>query len=820
MELICSPYDFEYKVKGDKTYIYSYSKLEDNSKVCLIQQFQPYFYLDLESIDEKELEKRIEGLSLEDGKSVAKILSWKKLEKEQLGKKKKVWKIYTNYPKAVAIISKELTKWGLTCYENDIVFVQRYIRDNKILPLTAIKAEGQFVDGHLRVPVFLTKKIVLAGKEPLIKLKYLAVDIETYSKHREILPLKNPILMIGLSGLDEEEKEFQKVITWNSQENDLDYLENCADEAAMIQRFKEIVIEYSPDVITGYFSDGFDFPYIKTRADLFKIKLDLGLDYSELDTGKNTDLRDGKSKVKGILHIDIFKFVRYIFGQNLKTESYSLDSVSEELLGSKKHSVDLSQLADTWDNHRRDLKKYYQYNLQDANLTVQLCHKLMYDIVELAKIVSLPIFDLTRMRFSKLVESYILRQAVDFNVLAPNKPSHIEIDQRIKETYQGGFVLEPTPGFYENIVIFDFRSLYPTIITSHNIGPEALKCSCCPENKVPGKEEYWFCQNKKSFISTVLEHLVLLRSDLKKLIKETKAKGEDTAILSARSYALKILANSFYGYTGFFAARWYCLECARSTTAYARHYITSTIEKAKDKGFKVIYADTDSCFLLLGKKNLDEAMRFMDEVNSNLPGQMELEYEGMYKRGIFVATKGSEKGAKKKYALISEKREIKITGFESVRRNWSTLAKEIQELVLRLVLENKVEEAIALFKETAKKLKEGKIDLKKLIIKTQITRELSAYSSIGPHVAVAQRMIELGYPVVPGTLVEYIIAKGSGLIRERAKLPSEVKDGEYDAEYYLKNQLLPAVSSIFAVLGYKEEDLIGEGKQQGLGQFF
>ncbi|MEK6809746.1 MAG: DNA polymerase domain-containing protein, partial [Nanoarchaeota archaeon] len=294
---------------------------------------------------------------------------------------------------------------------------------------------------------------------------------------------------------------------------------------------------------------------------------------------------------------------------------------------------------------------------------------------------------------------------------------------------------------------------------------------------------------------------------------------------------------SFYGYLGFYAARWYSLESAASTTAYARNYITTTITKAQEKGFKVVYADTDSCFLLLEGKKMDDAIHFMEEINETLPGKMELELEGNYPKGIFVGLKGSEKGsgkaglsgtptektvvgAKKKYALLRQDGSLKITGFETVRRNWSLLAKEVQEKVLRLVLQEKADEALRYVKNTIKELRSGKVVLDKLILKTQITRDLSSYSSFAPHVKVAQEMKKRGEKVDAGTLVSFVIVKGKGLVRDRAKIPADVKEGEYDAEYYVDHQLIPAVASIFAVLGFKEEEVFKETSQTGLGKFF
>ena len=506
----------------------------------------------------------------------------------------------------------------------------------------------------------------------------------------------------------------------------------------------------------------------------------------------------------------------------------------------QKHRVELDQLSYVWNNQPEKLAEFCAYNLHDSFLAYKLCEKLLPDMIEFTSIVGLPTFDVIRMRFSKLVESYILKRGMEFEVVAPNKPENTEISRRMEESIQGAFVYEPTPGLYKDIAVFDFRSLYPTIISAHNIGPEGFKCSCCADENqahVPGKEEYWFCLKKKKFLPKILEQLIMRRAEIKKEIKETKKKNEDTSLLEARSYAIKILANSFYGYLGFYAARWYNLESAASTTAYARNYITTTITAAQKKGFTVIYADTDSCFLLLDGKTMDDALKFMEEINETLPGQMELELEGHYPRGIFVGLKSSEKGsgkaelsgtptgknvvgAKKKYALLRKDGSLKITGFETVRRNWSPLSKDVQEKVLELVLQEKVSDALKYVKDTIKELRSGKVELAKLILKTQITRELSSYSSFAPHVKVAQEMKEKGEIVDAGTIISFIIVKGKGLIRDRAKIPSEVTAGEYDAKYYVDHQLIPAVSSIFAVLGYNEDVVFRESSQTGLGKFF
>ena len=66
-------------------------------------------------------------------------------------------------------------------------------------------------------------------------------------------------------------------------------------------------------------------------------------------------------------------------------------------------------------------------------------------------------------------------------------------------------------------------------------------------------------------------------------------------------------------------------------------------------------------------------------------------------------------------------------------------------------------------------------------------------------------MKEKGMKIGPGSMIHYIIIAGEKRIRDKAMLPEEVKEGDYDPDYYINNQIIPAVESIFNVLGYKDE---------------
>ncbi len=276
--------------------------------------------------------------------------------------------------------------------------------------------------------------------------------------------------------------------------------------------------------------------------------------------------------------------------------------------------------------------------------------------------------------------------------------------------------------------------------------------------------------------------------------------------------------NSYYGYYGYAKARWYCKECAESVTAWGRQYIEMTMREIKEKfGFKVLYADTDGFFATIPGADAEtvkkKAKEFLDYINPKLPGLLELEYEGFYVRGFFVT--------KKKYAVIDEDGKITTRGLEIVRRDWSEIAKETQARVLEAILRHgDVEEAVRIVKEVTEKLSKYEVPPEKLVIHEQITRELKDYKATGPHVAIAKRLAAKGVKIRPGTVISYIVLKGSGRIGDRA-IPFDEFDPtkhRYDAEYYIENQVLPAVERILKAFGYKKEDLrYQKTRQVGLG---
>lgn len=793
------PTDIAYTVKNGKAIIQLYGRTTDGKQICVLDEsFEPYFYV---VGGEKEA---LEALKQEDY-SVVRVEKAKKNFNEH---PIEAFKVFVNIPKGVFALKDLAKELGVEVYEYDIPYTRRYLIDKGIVPLTLTTVEGKETPWQSRVPCIKADKIY-PESDTALSPKILAVDIETYNPDNKLDAKKNPILMVGLHG-----KDFSRVITYKKFETKEQYIEFVPTEADMLQRFVELVADYGPDMIIGYFTDGFDFPYMVERAKVNKVKLDIGLDYSPIEIlGK----QQTEAKITGLAHVDIFKFIKKVIGRSLKTDSFSLDAVAGELLGERKHKVDMETFFKTWDKGGKELEEYCKYNLQDCILTYKLAEKVMPNLIEFVRIIRLPPYDINRMTFSTFVEWYLMNQASTQNEILLNRPNKRDELSRMGDRIKGAFVYEPKPGFYKNITVFDFRSLYPSIIASHNISKGTLNCKCCKDSPKVETERgtFWYCQKQKGLFSRVISDLIVRRGELKKQIKTNK-----DPLLAARSEALKVLANSFYGYMGFAPARYYCIECAESTTAWARHYIQKAIDSAQKAGFTVLYSDTDSVFLLLDKKTKEDALALMDNINKDLPGLMELDYEGYYPAGIFVSLKAAESGAKKKYALIDEKNNMKIKGFESVRRNWSAIAKDVQRKVLEIILkEHDAKKAKEYVRKVVEELRKNLVPLEKVIVHTALSKGTGAYASIGPHVAAAQRMEAKGQSVGAGSVIHYVVVKGKGKIREKVKLPDETSQEEYDGEYYIQNQVLPGVERIFAVLDINVDDLVSTTKQSSLTGF-
>ena len=770
------PLDIKEKFLVDRSVIYLFGKTHDDQKLCVMDKsYLPYFYVVTKK--DEDLSAKIKKIRLEDDNGSYFVTRTESHGLEYHGKKRDVIKVFVNRIRAVRKIAAVLHIWDSveSVNEHDISFAKKYLIDKGIELSTLLEVNGEFVNSTLNIPCFDAFVISQFSEESIESPKSL-------SFHAELSDDESPSLL----SLSFYSDDLDIVYAWKNNPD----AEPVKGEVELIEKFVEVVDEQKPDILVGYDSD-YHLSLIARKAEKYRIRTAISADSSLISV---ITKRETTSKITGLLHIDLLKFISKIIKRNPDKDSLSLENISKEFL--------------------------LENNLNTASSIAAISDKFIPMIFELAKQTSLEIFDVSRASYSKIVESYLMKSASKAAILIPPKPGIEDLRKRRQLSYTGAFVYEPVPGIYDDIAVYDFNSLYPSIIVSFNISPNTLNCECCKESArnilIEGKE-YWFCERSKDFIPSVLEDLITRRRRIKEILSKKEKKD---IFLSAREKTLKLIANSFYGYMGYFGSRWYSIESANATTALARDYIKNTIKKAGSHGFTVIYGDTDSVFLSIKNKTEKDMSRFLDDVNLDLPPLMELELDGFYKKGIFVSTRESSYGAKKKYALLNEKGSIKIKGFESVKRNWSSIAKETQQKVISIILkEESPEKAISYVREMISKLKNKEADIDSLAINTILNKNVDEYEIISPHVAVAKKMISNGKEVKAGTLIRYIVTEGDDKISDRSYPAEEVTRDSYDADYYINNQIIPSVESIFELVDVKKDQLLEEKEQSDLDEF-
>jgi len=821
MELNFIPLDYDYFDYKGKNYIKLIGRTDKGKRVCVIDSFEPYFYAILDNKTSnkklKELKNKIEKIKIKSASRLTKIEKIELQEKNFLSKPVKALKIYlTNFKDAHPVADKLGFPEIIARRGYDLNLISLYISDKKISPLNWYKVAGEIlnnsqefsgIDASLDIDLIIKAESIkpLTSEKKFIP-KILAFDIEV--DNVEIG--KGEILMISLVS-----DNLKKVLTWKTCSSYPNYVETHNSEADMLEAFIKYIKQQDPDILTGYFSDGFDLPYLRARAEKNQIKLSLGLD------NKQPTFARGKipsAKISGIIHIDLFRFIQTAYSQYLQSETLSLNEVASELLGERKTSFEIKHSSKIKEHEWKD---YFKYNLQDSNLTYKLANKIYPDLAEFSKIIQEPLYQINRLGMSQLVESYILHNLSKFNEIPEKRPIYDEISsRRARGKYEGAFVLQPKPGLYDNIAFFDFTSMYASVIVSFNLSLSTLTTNKKNSNlailELGKKKEKIYFSKKPGFFTLMLKEIVEKRKKYK-----TEYKKNPSPITKARSNAYKLLANASYGYQGFFGARYYCIEAAAATAYFARKFIKKVIDKTNKSGFSVIYADTDGFAFSLNKNTKKQTLKFLEKLNSELPGIMHLELEDFYKRGIWVTTRSGKFGAKKKYALITESNNLKIRGFETVRRDWCNLAREVQNNILKFILEDgNSKKAVEYLKKIINQLKKRQIDKKQLLIRTQLKKPISEYKSISPHVIAAKKIQEAGFPIDIGMLVEYFIAETHGkkkLVREKVKLPQE--KGEYNISYYLNNQIIPAVENILEVFQVNIQEIISGKKQTTLSGF-
>ncbi|KAE9553813.1 hypothetical protein FO519_002983 [Halicephalobus sp. NKZ332] len=595
--------------------------------------------------------------------------------------------------------------------------------------------------------------------------------------------------------------------------------------------------------MTGYNIQNFDLPYIIDRARYLKIDSQVSL-LGRVDKSP-CRIRDAQlsskqlgSRVNKLIVIEgriIFDVLQVVL-RDYKLRSYTLNSVSYHFLSEQKEDVEHTIISDLQNGSEWDRRRLAVYCMKDAYLPLRLLDKLMSVInyMEMARVTGVPLNFLIFRGQQVKVLSQLMRRTKQRNLFLPV----IDIGQG-EEGYEGATVIEPRRGFYSTpIATLDFASLYPSIMIAHNLCYTTL-LTRKPENLKEG-EDYFMTPSsnyfvkphiRKGLLASVLEDLLSARKRAKNELK-SETDPFKQMVLNGRQLALKISANSVYGFTGATVGKLPCLEISQSVTAFGRQMIDLT-KNAVEQTFKsgaldgkikqdaiVIYGDTDSVMVDFHVQTVSEAMELgsyaATEVSKQFVKPIKLEFEKVYFPYLLIN--------KKRYAGLYFTRPEKhdkmdCKGLETVRRdNCPLVATVLNKCLEKLMIDRNPNGALEFAKDVIRDLLCNRIDISMLIISKELTRRGDKYAARQAHVELAERMRKRDPGSAPrmGDRVPYVIvAKGAKTpAYEKAEDPIFVlKNGiPIDTKHYLEHQLAKPLARIFEpIIGDKAESLLING---------
>ncbi|MDE1856831.1 MAG: ribonuclease H-like domain-containing protein [Candidatus Micrarchaeota archaeon] len=575
----CFVIDVDYTTKDNQVYIRVTAKSGEGKSYELVDKgFRPYFYLlPKEGVTAGE----VMDFSFPERDTMIRAVQVDEEKRRLFGKTVTFFRITVATPTDVPKLSGALARYG-QAYESDIPFAKRYVIDTGIVPLTKYSFEIER-DGEINA----IKSYAKSEDSSMPALNVLCFDIETYNPLNIPRPDKDAVIMISYAYVSNG-KSGHQVITYRDTDEGSTLV--VKDEKQMFKEFIKKLNELDIDIVSGYNSANFDVKYMLERAKAIGIECNFGR-YSGTTRIERHGLVD-MVKMPGRVHVDMYPVVRFVqvvgAQENiLKLADYKLKTVYEALSGGKKVTVENKQeIWKMWDGPQETFDELVRYNLSDSDALEFVYDTLMPLMAELSRITGDMLSDVVVSTAGQLVEFTLMRFARSFGEVIPNKPDDTEIRNRQYNPIEGAYVKTPEAGVYDNIVVFDFRGLYPSIIISHNIDPSSLCTDCTDYFESPTGDR--FDKKIKAITPTILGLFIEQRTSIKKQYK----KDPDNVMLGARSQALKIVANSFYGYLGYARSRWYSRQCAGSVTAYGRQYIADTIEQAGKAGFKVLYGDS------------------------------------------------------------------------------------------------------------------------------------------------------------------------------------------------------------------------------------
>ncbi|WP_460157372.1 DNA polymerase II [Pseudomonas sp. S2_H10] len=684
-----------------------------------------------------------------------------------------------------------LRRAGVEVFEADVRPPERYMMERFITAPVRFSgtpnAEGLLLDAQMK-----------PDPDYRPSLKLVSLDIETTAR--------GELYSIALEGCGE--RQVYMLGPPNGDDSQVDFqLEYCDSRTLLLKRLNEWFARFDPDAIIGWNVVQFDLRVLHEHARRLAVPLKLGRGGEEMQWREHGNGNHYFASAAGRLIIDGIESLR---SATWSFPSFSLENVAQTLLGEGKSIDNPYQRMDEINRmFAEDKPALAKYNLKDCELVTRIFAKteLLTFLLERASVTGLPADRMggSVAAFTHLYMPLMHRQGF----VAPN------LGGKPPQASPGGFVMDSQPGLYESVLVLDYKSLYPSIIRTFLIDPvgliEGLKHPDDSES-VPGFRGARFSRTRHclpSIVARVAEG------------RET-AKREHNAPLSQ---ALKIIMNAFYGVLGSSGCRFFDTRLASSITLRGHEIMLRTRQLIEAQGHAVIYGDTDSTFVWLRRAHgqqeaaqighalvahVNQWWREHVQQEYGLQSVLELQFETHYKRFLMPTIRGAEEGSKKRYAGLVTRAdgsdEMVYKGLETVRTDWSLLARQFQqELYSRIFLRKPYQDYV---RDYVRKTLAGEFD-DRLIYRKRLRRSLDDYErNVPPHVRAARLADEYndrqGRPrqYQNGGWISYVITVAG-------PEPLEVRSAPIDYDHYITRQLQPVADAILPFVDDDFSTLVG-----------
>ncbi len=687
--------------------------------------------------------------------------------------------IYFNTQKDLKAAEELLSSKDIATYESDVDPVRRFLMEKSINAQMSVTGSTVRKDKLLS---FTNPEIEPTNFSP--NFVVASLDIETGEKN-------NLLYSIAVT-IRENGNEVKKVFMLSDTNEKLsDYVECYPSEKELLLNFMNWFRDADPDIIIGWHVIGFDLLFLDSKCKEFVIPFDIARGSGRVTIRKRTQ-GSYFAKIPGRIVLDGPVSLRTSF---YSFEDFKLETVSQELLGiGKTISPDMNKVAEIEKLFKEDKLKLAEYNLQDTILVHDIFKKtgLIELSVKRAQLSGMLMDRLGMM--SATFDHFLLPRIHKKKIVAPNIK-----DIETGEHSAGGYVLDPKRGIYDNVILLDFKSLYPSIIRTFKIDPYSRLMADVNTITTPGGYKFSLTEH---FLPDFISQLIKQRTQaIKQGIKPL-------------SQAIKILMNSFYGVMGSTGCRFYHPHLPSAITLTGQWLLLQSKKYLETKDYEVVYGDTDSLFVKLKESWEDDYQKNGNDIAKELnnywskrlkdefgvKSYLELEYEKYYRKFIITPARGAETGAKKRYAgLVVEdgKENLEFVGLEFVRSDWTKLAKEFQVELYERVLYNK--EIINWMNSFVDKVYKGNFD-DKLVYRKRLRKDVEEYiKNVPPQVRAARMLSDVG------STVYYVITR-------RGPVPIELMPKDIDYQHYIKKQLKPIADSILVLLGQSFDSIIISGQ--------